>query len=223
MISVLDGRRAIARRWLRVASLALLICSLVVCVQLGRPVLAEGSAQPSRGAEAADAGSPELRALVTAGVQLVAVIGSVYLTIGIIATFLQGQVATMTEQPGVKAEVIQRISLLVVCLAIIAFAKPFGDKAEAVFSNLGDDPGKAVDAVIEFGQFAASIVIGLVVVVMAVGVVFGVVDTQLQAALGQPVGLSTAMQRIAGAIILGAGGLLSIVLTRAFVGALNGL
>jgi hypothetical protein len=213
-------REKIGQRWLRAATLAL-ICSLMLWAQPGRLVLAGDPTQPSLGTAEAD-GDSELRALVTAGVQLVAVVGSVYLTIGIISTFLEGQVASMTEQPGVKAEVIQRISLLVVCLAIIAFAKPFGDKAEAVFTGLGTDPEKVVDAVLDFGQFAASIVIGLVVVVMAVGVVFGAVDTQLQAALGQPVGLSTAMQRITGVVILGVGGLLSIVLTRVFVSALNG-
>lgn len=213
-------RKMVGQHWVRVASLAL-ICSLMLWARLDTSVLAADLAQPNLGAAAAD-GDSELRGLVTAGVQLVAVVGSVYLTIGIITTFLEGQVASMTEQPGVKAQVIQRISLLVVCLAVIAFAKPFGDKAEALFGTLGTDPEKVVSAILEFGQFAASIVIGLVVIVMAVGVVFGVVDTQLQAALGQPVGLSTAMQRITGVVILGVGGLLSIVLTRLFVSALNG-
>jgi hypothetical protein len=213
-------KKTVGQHWMQVASLAL-ICSLMLCSQLDTSVLAADLAQPNLGAAAAD-GDSELRGLVTAGVQLVAVVGSVYLTIGIITTFLEGQVASMTEQPGVKAQVIQRISLLVLCLAVIAFAKPFGDKAEALFGTLGTDPEKVVSAILEFGQFAASIVIGLVVIVMAVGVVFGVVDTQLQAALGQPVGLSTAMQRITGVVILGVGGLLSIVLTRLFVSALNG-
>lgn len=158
--------------------------------------------------------------LVKQALTIVAAIVSVYLAVGIAAAFLEGQFAAMTEQPAVKAEILQRITLLALCVAVIAFANVAAyDLGMIILSGgLGDARG----AILRVGVYFVDILIGLTVVMMAVGVAFGFVDTQLQVVLGRPVGFSTALSRVTAVVLLGIAGLLTVPISGIVIRALGG-
>lgn len=160
--------------------------------------------------------------LVTEGLTIVGAIVSVYLAAGIATAFVEGQVAVMTGQAGVRADVMRRISLLVMCVAVIAFANLI---TQDVVTVLTADAGSAAgirSAILRIGVFFVDVLVGLAVVLMAVGVAFGFADTQLQVVLGQPAGFSTAMSRVTAVVMLGIGALLTVAISRIVVGALGG-
>lgn len=164
-----------------------------------------------------------MESLVADALQIVFAIASVYLALGLLSAFLQGEYAAMSDRPGVKAEVMQKVGLLVVCVTVIAFADGVGIRAAYAFRDVGGSADAARSAVLELGQYVAVILIWMVVIVMAVGVVFGFVDTQLSAVLGQPVGLGRALQRVAAVVVLGIGGLLAMTMARIVVDVLRSL
>ena len=161
--------------------------------------------------------------LVTEGLTLIGTIASVYLAVGIAAAFVEGQFASMTGQAGVRAEVMGRISLLVLCVAVIAFAHLIAQDVVTVLEETGtQDTAVIRTAILRIGVYFVDVLIGLAVVLMAVGVAFGFVDTQLQVVLGRPAGFSTAIGRVAAVVVLGVGAFLTIVISRIVVGALGG-
>lgn len=158
--------------------------------------------------------------LVTEGLTIVGAVASAYLAVGIAVAFLEGQFAAMLDEPGVRAEVMHRITLLILCLAVIAFANLIAGDVAAILGSVGSDAGEIRTAVLRIGAYFVDVLVGLVVVLMAVGVMLGFVDTQLQAMLGRPVGLSVALSRVAAVVLLGLGGLLTVVISRIVVRAL---
>lgn len=160
--------------------------------------------------------------LVTEALTIVGAIASVYLAVGIAAAFLEGQFAAMLDEPGVRAEVMHRITLLTLCLAVIAFANLIAGDVAALLGATGSDPAALRAAVLRIGAYFVDVLVGLVVVLMAVGVMLGFVDTQLQAVLGRPAGLSVALSRVAAVVLLGLGGLLTVAISRVVVRALGG-
>lgn len=160
--------------------------------------------------------------LVTEGLSIVLAIVSVYLTVGIGTAFVEGQFAAMTDSPGARAEIMYRISLLVMCVAVIAFSHLISADVVAILGGGITDFANFRAAMLRIGMYFVDIVIGIAVVLMAVGVAFGFVDTQLQTVLGQPVGLSTALSRITAVLILGIGALMTVAIARAIIMALGG-
>lgn len=160
--------------------------------------------------------------LVTEGLTVIGAIASVYLAVGIAAAFVEGQFAAMVEEPGVRAEVMRRISLLVMCLAVIAFANLVARDVAQVLGAGAGDAGSIRASVLRIGVYFVDLLIGLAVVLMAVGVAFGFTDTQLQAVLGRPVGFSVALSRVTAVVLLGIGALLTIAISRVVIGALGG-
>ncbi len=159
--------------------------------------------------------------LVTEALTIVGAIASVYLTVGIAVAFLEGQFAAMLDEPGVRAEVMRRIALLVLCVAVIAFANLIArDVAALLHPGMTSQAIRA--AILRIGVYFADVLVGLAVVLMAVGVAFGFVDTQLQAVLGHAAGFSVALSRVTTVILLGVGALLTVVISRIIIGALGG-
>jgi hypothetical protein len=166
----------------------------------------------------------ELDTAVELAGQALSVIGavaSVYLAAGIVVAFVEGQIASMAGQPNVRADVMYRISLLAACVAVVAFAAPIARDVAGILEGIGADADAVRAAILDLGQYCASILIGLTVVVMAVGVALGFVDTQLNAVLGQPVGLSVALHRVAAVALLGIGGMMGMAIARIVVSALR--
>ncbi len=160
--------------------------------------------------------------LTTEGLTIVGAIASVYLTVGIAVAFLEGQFAAMLDEPGVRAEVLRRITLLILCVAVIAFVNLVARDVAALLEPAGATAESTRAAILRIGVYFVDVLIGLAVVLMAVGVLFGFVDTQLQAVLGRAVGLSTALSRVAAVALLGIGALLTVAISRIVIGALGG-
>lgn len=160
--------------------------------------------------------------LVTQALNVIGAVVSVYLAAGIAVAFVEGQFAAMTGQAGVKADVMQRISLLVLCVAVVAFANVVARDVMTVLGTGLGDAGEIRAAILRIGVYFVDMLVGIAVVLMAVGVAFGFVDTQLQAVLGQPAGFSAAMSRVTAVVLLGIGALLTIAISRIVVGALGG-
>ncbi|HEC35807.1 MAG TPA: hypothetical protein ENI39_04640 [Anaerolineae bacterium] len=160
--------------------------------------------------------------LVTEALTVVGAIASVYLAVGIAAAFLEGQFAAMLDEPGVRAEVVRRIALLVLCVAAIAFANLVARDVAALLSPGGATAGSIRVSILRIGVYFVDVLVGLAVILMAVGVAFGFVDTQLQTVLGQAAGFSAALSRAATVILLGVGALLTVAISRIVIGALGG-
>lgn len=159
--------------------------------------------------------------LVGEGLSIVGAIASVYLAVGIALAFVEGQFAAMTENPGVRAEVMYRISLLVLCLAVVAFARPLTRVVTEAILSAGD-PGAVRAGILRLGAYFVDILIATAAILMAVGIAFGFVDHQLQVLLGHPGGVSVAIGRIVAVVVLGVGAMLTILLSRIVVRALGG-
>jgi hypothetical protein len=159
--------------------------------------------------------------LVSEALTIVGAAASVYLAAGIAVAFLEGQVAGLLDQPGARADVLRRISLLVGCVALIAFANLVARDVAALLEPATGAAGVRA-AVLRIGVYFVDMLVGLAVVLMAVGVAFGFVDTQLQVTLGRAAGLSVALSRVAAVVLLGVGALLTVALSRMVIGALGG-
>lgn len=159
--------------------------------------------------------------LVIEGLSVVGAIVSVYLAVGIAAAFVEGEFAAMTGSSQARADVLYRISLLVLCVAVVAFANIVGKDVAALLGNGVTSAEDAREAILRIGVYFLDMLIGLAVVVMAVGVAFGFVDAQLQALLGRPGSLSTAMARLVGVTLLGVGALFTVVISHIVIRALT--
>jgi len=160
--------------------------------------------------------------LVGEALTVIGAIVSVYLAAGIGVAFLEGGLASALGEPGVRAEVMRRIVLLVLCVAFVAFANVIAGEVRTMVSGMGETAVSVRGAVLRVGAYFVDILVGAAVVVMAVGVAFGFVDMQLNTIFGRPGGLSAAMARVAAVILLGVGGLLTIVVSHVVIRALGG-
>lgn len=160
--------------------------------------------------------------LVTEGLTVVGAIVSVYLAVGIAAAFVEGEFAAMTGSAQARADVMYRIGLLTLCVAVVAFANVVAGDVAALLGDGVTSAADARDAVLRIGVYFLDMLIGLAVVVMAVGVAFGFVDAQLQAMLGQPGAFSTAMTRVVGVVLLGVGALFTVTISRIVIRAFGG-
>jgi len=160
--------------------------------------------------------------LVTEGLTVVGAIVSVYLAVGIAAAFVEGEFAAMTGSARAHADVLYRIGLLTLCVALVAFANVVAGDVASLLGNGVSGAQEAREAILRIGVYFLDMVIGLAIVVMAVGVAFGFVDGQLQTILGRPGSLSTAMTRVVGVVLLGVGALFTVTISRIVIRALGG-
>jgi len=148
---------------------------------------------------------------VTDGLSILGGVVSVYLALGIGVAFLEGQIDTMTGRPPAR-DIVRRITLLVVCVTLIAFARSVsGDVADLVGGELDSD--RAVrEAVLRIGQYFLDVVIGVAV---------GFVGAQLATMAGEALHLSNVLAKLSIVVALAMGAFLTISIANVIVGALR--
>jgi hypothetical protein len=159
-------------------------------------------------------------AVVTDGLTILGAAVSVYLAVGIGLAFLEAQVDAAVDHPSGR-DVVQRISLLVVCVALVAFARSVSG---TVGELLGGDLGSAAAtraAILQVGQYFLDMVVGAAALVLAVGVAAGFVGAQLAAAAGQALHLGEILARMAIVVALGVGAFFTISIANVVVAAMR--
>jgi hypothetical protein len=159
-------------------------------------------------------------AVVTDGLTILGAAVSVYLAVGVGLAFLEAQMDAAVDRPSGR-DVMQRISLLVVCVALVAFARSVSG---AVGDLLGGDLGSAEAtraAILQVGQYFLDVVVGAAALVLAVGVVMGFVGAQLAAAAGQALHLGEILSKMAIVVALGVGAFFTISIANVVVAAMR--
>lgn len=87
----------------------------------------------------------------------------------------------------------------------------------------GKRGGPIVAALDHLGVLVIDIMIGISVILMAVGIATGFVGGQFLVTVGQPYGLSGAWMKVISVVLLGLGGMLTIVITNTIIDAVSGL
>jgi len=157
---------------------------------------------------------------VTDGLSILGAVVSVYLAIGIGAAFLEGQIDTMTGRPPAR-DIVRRITLLVVCVTLIAFARSVsGDVADLVGGELDSDVAVR-EAVLRIGQYFLDVVIGAAAILLAIGVAVGFVGAQLATMAGEALHLSNVLAKLLIVVALAMGAFLTISIANVIIGALR--
>jgi hypothetical protein len=158
--------------------------------------------------------------VVTDGLSILGGVVSVYLSVGIGLAFLEGQVDVMTGRPPAR-DIVRRITLLVVCVTLVAFARSVSDDvADLIGGELGSDAAVR-GAVLRIGQYFLDIVIGAAALLLAVGVAMGFVGAQVATMAGEALQLSTVLARLLVIVMLALGTFLTIGVSNVIVGALR--
>jgi len=157
---------------------------------------------------------------VSDGLSILGGVVSVYLALGIGVAFLEGQIDTVTGRPPAQ-DIVRRITLLVVCVALIAFARSVSDDvADLVEGELDSDQGVR-EAVLRIGQYFLDVVIGAAALLLAIGVAAGLVGAQLATTAGEALHLSNVLAKLSIVVALAVGAFLTISIANVIVGALR--
>lgn len=157
---------------------------------------------------------------VTDGLSILGAVVSVYLALGIGLAFLEGQIDTMTGRPPAR-DILRRITLLVVCVTLIAFARSVSDDvADLVGGELDSDQAMR-EAVLRIGQYFLDVVIGAAALLLTIGVAMGFVGAQLATMAGEALHLSTVLARLTIIVALAVGAFLTISISNVIIGALR--
>ncbi len=157
---------------------------------------------------------------VTDGLSILGAVVSVYLALGIGLAFLEGQIDTMTGRPPAR-DIMRRITLLVVCVTLIAFARSVSDDvADLVGGELDSDQAMR-EAVLRIGQYFLDVVIGAAALLLTIGVAMGFVGAQLATMAGEALHLSTVLARLTIIVALAVGAFLTISISNVIIGALR--
>lgn len=114
------------------------------------------------------------------------------------------------------------VSVLVMLVLLLvpatpAFASPAPD------GGPGGRGGDIVNALRQIAQTVIDILIGISVILMAVGIATGFVGGQFMVTVGQPYGLSSAWVKVVSVVLLGVGAMLTITIVNTLIKILAGL
>jgi len=87
----------------------------------------------------------------------------------------------------------------------------------------GGRGGEIVEAIRQIATVVIDIMIGISVVLMAVGIITGFVGGQFLVTVGQPYGLSSAWVKVISVVMLGIGALLTITIVNTIINAISNL
>jgi hypothetical protein len=157
---------------------------------------------------------------VTDGLSILGGVVSVYLALGIGVAFLEGQIDTVTGRPPAQ-DIVRRITLLVVCVALIAFARSVSDDVADLVGGELDSDQAVREAVLRIGQYFLDVVIGAAATLLAIGVAAGFVGAQLATMAGEALHLSNVLAKLSIVVALAVGAFLTISIANVIVGALR--
>jgi len=122
-----------------------------------------------------------------------------------------------------------RVARVLLVAALVAQALVLATPVLADDGPDGGEPGpggrggEIVNALRRIAQVVVDIFIGIAVILMAVGIVTGFVGGQFMVTVGSPFGLSKAWTQVIAVVILGIGGLLTIVIVNTIIDIMAGL
>jgi hypothetical protein len=157
---------------------------------------------------------------VSDGLSILGAVVSVYLALGIGLAFLEGQIDTVTGRPPAQ-DIVRRITLLVVCVALIAFARSVSDDVADLVGGELDSDQAVREAVLRIGQYFLDVVIGAAALLLAIGVAAGFVGAQLATMAGEALHLSNVLAKLSIVVALAVGAFLTISIANVIVGALR--
>lgn len=158
--------------------------------------------------------------LVSDGLSVAGALVSAYLALGIAVSFIEGQMAAASGRSVALADIMVRVSVLVACLAIVAFARLVADDVAAVVGGGLDLPAMRA-AILRIAAYFLDVLIGASVVVAAVAIALGFLDGQIGVLVGEAHGVSVAIGRVVGVIVMLVGGLFTVWIAHVIVGALS--
>jgi len=157
---------------------------------------------------------------VTDGLSILGAVVSVYLALGIGVAFLEGQMDAMTGRPPAR-DIVRRITLLVVCVTLIVFARSVSDDVADLVRGELDSDLAVREAVLRIGQYFLDVVIGAAALLLAIGVAVGFVGAQLATMAGEALHLSNVLAKLSIVVALAMGAFLTISIANVIIGALR--
>lgn len=158
--------------------------------------------------------------VVADGLSIVGGLVSAYLAIGVGLAFLEGQFDAAMGRPSAR-DIAGRIVYLTVCVALVAFAQGIkGDIAAIIGGNV--DSAKAMrSAYVDIARYFMTIIIGAGSIMLAVGVITGLVGAQLATIAGQALHLSEILARLIMVVGLGVCTVLTLAISNAIIDAIS--
>lgn len=157
---------------------------------------------------------------VTNGVTILGAVVSVYLAIGVASAFVGGQLDAVTGRPSGR-DITGRIALLVMCVALVAFAQTISSDVAALVGGDLTGAGEVRNAVLNVGEYFLDILIGTAAVLLAIGIITGFVGAQLATAAGEAVAASNVVGRVLILIGLTAGALFTTTIVHIVISAMR--
>lgn len=154
--------------------------------------------------------------------QLGAGLASLYFTVALVLMLAQAHASAVAGQPRRLAEVAERLTPLVVCLAVAVSAPSVGGAIAGAIS--GGVPSDAASAIVLWRSLAR-VVIGIVIASvgasLSAGIALGAFSAQITLLLGQPNGVASVGARIGLTTLTAMLTLASVALADAVLRAAN--
>ncbi len=160
--------------------------------------------------------------LVREGWAIAAGMMSAVLAIGIALAFLESQWGAISGRAGMLAQALDKIAFLAACgLVVVAATLSANLLQSAVAGSLSGSRAGLVEAFRQVGTLIVDVLIVAAAILVTLGILGGSLAGQFAVMLGRAGGVSDAMSRIIGAVILGIGAALTIPIAHAIVDALS--
>ncbi len=160
--------------------------------------------------------------LVREGWAIAAGMMSAVLAIGIALAFLESQWGAISGKAYMLAQAFDKIAFLAACgLVVVAATLSANMLQSAVAGALGGSRAGLVEAFRQVGTLIVDMLIVAAAILVTLGILGGSLAGQFAVMLGRAGGVSDAMARIIGAVILGIGAALTIPIAHAIVDALS--
>lgn len=162
----------------------------------------------------------EVAAVVTDGLSILGAVVSVYLALGIGLAFLEAQTDAAVNCPSGR-DIFQRVALLVACVALVAFARSVSGTVEDLLGGNLASAAAMRAAILHIGEYFLDMVIGAAAIVLAVGVVMGLVGAQVATAAGAALHLSEVLSRLFMVVALAVGTFFTIAIAHVVISAMR--
>jgi len=158
--------------------------------------------------------------LVRDGWTIAAAKMSAVLLIGIALAFVESQWGAISGRAGMMAVAFDKIIFLAACVLVIAAATLTTNILQGALASATSGSREGlVRAFSLVGMIVADVLIVAASLMVTLGILGGSLAGQFFVSIGHAGGLSDAMARVAGAVIFGVGGMLTIPIANLIIGA----